>query len=136
MKPFVWDDNKFDVGIERFNIQHKQLLTALNDINKAMEDKRDKLALAQIINNLRKYVEEHLKEEEALLYQSGYPHYEAHVLQHKIFTKKLNQICEDFNADKQMLHFDIAIFLKNWIEKHIVGVDKKYTEFLNSKGIY
>ena len=46
------------------------------------------------------------------------------------------QICEDFNSDKFLLHFELAVFLKNWIVNHIMMVDRKYTDFLNSKGIY
>ena len=129
-------DKKYDVGVKLFDEQHKQLLTALNDIYKAMQNKDDKLALAQIINNLKQYAQEHLSIEEACLLENSYPEYEEHVKQHKIFKEKLAGFCEDFNSDKFLLHFELAVFLKNWIVNHIMMVDRKYTDFLNSKGIY
>ena len=135
MNNFDWD-KKYDVGVKLFDEQHKQLLTALNDIYKAMQNKDDKLALAQIINNLRQYAQEHLSVEEACLLKNSYPEYEEHVKQHKIFKEKLAGFCEDFNSDKFLLHFELAVFLKNWILNHIMLVDRKYTDFLNSKGIY
>ena len=135
MNNFDWD-KKYDVGVKLFDEQHKQLLTVLNDIYKAMHNKDDKLALAQIINNLRQYAQEHLSVEEACLLENSYPEYEEHVKQHKIFKEKLAGFCEDFNSDKFLLHFELAVFLKNWIVNHIMMVDRKYTDFLNSKGIY
>lgn len=132
---FEWD-KKYDVGIKQFDEQHKQLLTALKDIYKAMQDKRDRLALAQIINNLKQYANEHLSIEEACLLENSYPEYEEHVRQHEIFKEKLEKFCEDFNSDKFLLHFELAVFLKNWIVNHIMLVDRKYTDFLNSKGLY
>ncbi len=77
MNNFDWD-KKYDVGVKLFDEQHKQLLTALNDIYKAMQNKDDKLALAQIINNLRQYAQEHLSVEEACLLENSYPEYEEH----------------------------------------------------------
>ncbi len=132
MKDFSWDKS-YNVGIKKLDEQHKHLIDALKDINKAMEDKRDKLAIAQVINNLRKYAQEHLLEEENFLLDIGYPDYEEHKKQHEIFKDKLAKFCDDFNSDRYLLHFEIAVFLKNWILNHIKVVDKKYADFLNEK---
>lgn len=132
MKDFFWDSS-YNVGVKKFDDQHKHLIEALKDINKAMEDKRDKLAIAQVINNLKKYAQEHLIEEENFLLDIGYPDYESHKQQHEIFKDKLAKFCDDFNSDRYLLHFEIAVFLKNWILNHIKVVDKKYADFLNEK---
>ena len=42
---------EYDVGVQKFNEQHMQLLTALKDIYKAMEDKQDKKALQSVLNH-------------------------------------------------------------------------------------
>lgn len=127
---------EYDVGVQKFNEQHMQLLTALKDIYKAMEDKQDKKALQSVLNNLLKYCREHLAEEEACLLENDYPDFLEHKKQHNFFINKMLQFCEDFKDEKFTLHFDIAMFLKNWIIQHIMVVDKKYTKFLNSKGIH
>lgn len=135
MSSFIWDE-KYDVGIERFNEEHKKLLEILKDIYTAMENKKDKVALAQILNKLLAYSKQHLAEEEACLKENKYPDFLDHQKQHDVFIEKMTQFCEDFKSDKFSLHFEIAIFLKNWITNHIMVVDKEYTEFLNSKGIH
>ncbi len=135
MKSFEWDD-KYDVGVRRFNEQHMQLIKILNEVYVAMNDKQDKLAVAQILNNLLAYSKQHLVEEEACLKENKYPDYINHKNLHENFINKLTQFCNDFRSDKFSLHFEIAVFLKNWITNHIMIVDKEYTDFLHSKGIY
>lgn len=135
MKYFEWE-SKYDVGVEKFNNQHKHLLDVLKNVYKAMENKEDKAALAEIISELIKYTKEHFADEEALLLSSGYPDIEAHKSRHQYFIDKTRDFVRDFRSDKQMLHFEIAVFLKNWILQHILDEDKKYGKFLNAKGIF
>ncbi len=135
MTNFKWDDS-LDVGIQKFNEQHKQLFKCLENLYDAMENKNDKLALAQIINDLLRYAKEHLTEEETCLLLYDYPGYDEQRKQHKIFIEKMTQFANDFNEDKKLIHVEMAIFIKNWIINHVKGIDKKYTEFLNSKGVY
>lgn len=135
MKYFEWE-KKYDVGIKKFNDQHKHLLEVLKDVYKAMDDKWDREALSKIINELIKYTQEHFLEEEICLQNNSYPDFDEHKKQHESFTKKMEHFTEQFNSDKQLLHFEIAIFLKNWILQHILEEDKKYGEFLNKKGVY
>lgn len=135
MQNFNWIP-EYDVGVQKFNEQHLQLLTALKDIYKAMENQKDRKALQTVLNNLLKYCKEHLAEEEACLQQHGYPDFAEHKKQHNFFINKMIQFCEDFKDEKFTLHFDIAVFIKNWIIQHIMVIDKQYTKFLNSKGIY
>lgn len=134
MVSFKWHKD-LDVGVEKFNEQHKQLFDVLARIYEAMDNKQDKLVLAGIINDLLKYSKEHLTAEEMCLLKYNYPDYDSHREQHKYFIKKIEQFAEDFNSGKVMLHCEIAVFIKNWVINHISSVDKKYTEFLNSRGV-
>ncbi len=135
MKTFDWHDS-YDVKVERFNDQHKHLFDIVKDLYVAMEDKEDRLALAHIINNLVKYSKEHFSEEEICLLNNGYPAYEKHRKQHKLFLNKIEQFAADYNSGKYLLHIDILLFLKNWVLQHILIADKEYGDYLNSKGIY
>ena len=126
MKSFDWDD-KYDVGVRRFNEQHMQLLKILNDVYIAMNDKQDKYAIAQILNDLLKYAKEHLTEEEACLKANKYPDFINHKKLHENFINKLTQFCKDFKADKfsnfhcilRLLYFlkiGLLIILWLWIK--------------------
>ena len=135
MSQFVWEE-KYDVGVRLFNEQHKQLLNILRDVYKAMEHKQDKAVITEVINNLIKYAKEHLTQEEACLKENKYPDFENHKKLHEVFISKIVQFYEDLKNDKFTVHFEIAVFIKNWITNHIMVIDKQYTDFLNSKGIH
>ncbi len=100
-----------------------------------MQDKEDRLAMARILARLEKYSKAHLEVEEKCLNENGYPHYETHKQAHQFFLSKLEQFRKDFEADKFTLHFEVAIFLKNWVVNHIMNDDKEYKAFLNEKGV-
>lgn len=135
MKTFDWDES-YDVKVERFNDQHKHLFQIVKDLYVAMENKDDRLALAQIINNLIRYSREHFTEEEVALLNTQYPNYEKHRKQHKAFIDKIEQFAADYNSGQHLLHFDILLFLKNWVLQHILVADKAFGEHLNSNGIF
>ena len=135
MKTFDWDES-YDVKVERFNDQHKHLFQIVKDLYAAMENKDDRLALAQIINNLIRYSREHFTEEEVALLNTQYPTYEKHRKQHKAFIDKIEQFAADYNSGQHLLHFDILLFLKNWVLQHILVADKAFGEHLNSNGIF
>ncbi len=111
MKTFDWEES-YDVKVERFNEQHKHLSETEKDLYIAMENKDDRLALAQIINNLIRYSKEHFTEEELALLNTQYQNYEKHRKQHKLFIEKIEQFAADYNSGQHLLHFDILLFLK------------------------
>lgn len=135
MKTFDWEES-YNVKVERFNEQHRHLFEIVKELYEAMENKDDRLALALIINKLIQYSKEHFSEEEICLLNTQYPNYEKHRKQHKIFIEKIEQFAADYNSGKLLLHFDILLFLKNWVLQHILVADKNYGEYLNSKGIF
>ena len=136
MGVIYWNRMKHDVKVKLLNEQHRKLFDILKELYNAMEDKSNKSALRVILNNLSLYIKQHLEAEEALLQKYAYPDLEEQREQHKLFIKKIEDFKNDFENNKFMLYFEMAIFLKNWIANHIEEIDKKYADFLNAKGIY
>ena len=88
------------------------------------------------INDLITYSKQHLTTEEALLEKYYYPELAEQKEQHKLFIAKIEEFKEDFRKNHFMLHFNMAIFLKTWISNHIEVLDKKYSQFLNDRGVF
>ena len=107
MTGLTWNRIKHDVKVDKMNEQHKVLFNILDALYKAMENKDDRKALVKIINDLITYSKQHLTE-----------------------------FKEDFRNNHFMLHFNMAIFLKTWISNHIEVLDKKYSQFLNDRGVF
>ena len=71
-----------------------------------------------------------------LLEKYDYPELAEQKEQHKLFIAKIEEFKEDFRNNHFMLHFNMAIFLKTWISNHIEVLDKKYSQFLNDRGVF
>jgi hemerythrin len=131
---FVWTD-KYSVGVQRLDDQHKQLLEMVGTLYDAMKAGRGNEVLGTVFGNLMTYVRTHFAEEEKLLQESGYPGFPEHKLLHEQFTKQALDLTEQFKTGKGSLTVHLASFLKEWIVAHIQGTDQKYMPYLAEKGI-
>lgn len=134
MSLIQWND-RLSVGIVAIDEQHKQLIKIINELNDAMKQGKGKSVLSKIIDGLIRYTETHFKLEERYFEQLGYPDAANHKREHIAFTKKVTEFKEGFDKGKITLSVEIMIFLSNWLQNHIEGVDKKYGAFFNAKGI-
>jgi len=50
-------------------------------------------------------------------------------------TAKVIALQNDYQAGKTSLTIEVFKFLTDWLNKHILETDKKYSAYLNSKGI-
>jgi hemerythrin-like metal-binding protein len=64
-----------------------------------------------------------------------YPDLTNHKAEHDRFTKTVLDFQSKFHANEIGLTIEVMDFLKDWLSKHILGVDKKYAPFLNAKGV-
>ena len=50
-------------------------------------------------------------------------------------TAKVVALQNDYDAGKASLTIEVSKFLNDWLNKHIKETDKKYSEYMNSKGV-
>ncbi len=78
----------------------------------------------------------HFKTEEDLFSQYGYPSHQNHKKEHDHFTDQVITFQKEFEMGVQTIGFELLDFLKNWLVKHILISDKKYSKFFNDKKIF
>jgi methyl-accepting chemotaxis protein/hemerythrin len=129
-----WTD-ELSVGVRLIDEQHKVLLGLINELNAAMRARKSDAVMADIVARLKEYTVKHFGQEEEFFDRYGYPD----TRQHKEIHAKLVQQVLDFEAalksGKAKVTMDFMRFLKDWLVGHIMGTDKKYGPFLNSKGL-
>lgn len=54
---------------------------------------------------------------------------------HDDLTRKALELKAAFDSGKPALTIDVMNFLKDWLNGHILQVDKKFGPFLKSKGV-
>jgi hemerythrin-like metal-binding protein len=132
---FPWNDS-YSVKIGVIDMQHKNLVGFINDLHRAMMEGRGKEELGNILSNLIKYTQAHFKTEEYFLESHRYPDYATHKTEHDRLTKTVVDFHTKFQRSEVGLTIELMGFLKDWLGKHIMGSDKKYGPFLNSKGVH
>lgn len=100
-----------------------------------MKAGKGKEVLGNILNELVKYTSFHFGHEEKLFDTHKYPGSIIHKKQHKELVEQVLAYKDSYDKGNTIMTMDIMNFLKDWLVQHIAGSDKKYTVFLNSKGV-
>lgn len=130
---FNWED-KYSVGVRELDSQHKQLINILNELYDAMQTASND-RMGKIINELASYTRIHFSAEEKYLEKYNYAALASQKKEHEQFIAKVEAFKQDFTAGKLTLSLNVASFVKDWLSHHILGSDKQYGPFLNSKGV-
>lgn len=134
MALMTWKE-EYSVKISQIDQQHKKLVQLINQLNEAMSQGKAKEVLGKILNDLIAYCASHFKLEEELMQAQGYPDFTEHKEKHDKMTAKVLSLKKEVDAGKKMISLEVMKFLEQWLDKHILGTDKKYGPFLNAKGI-
>jgi hemerythrin len=135
MGKFVEWSNELSVGIEEIDAQHQVLVDLLNQVHEAIQQRQGIEVARDIIQRLDEYTRVHFAVEESLMRILHYPEYERHREEHDRLIEQLNGFHDKLDAGKGSLNFELAHFLKSWLTKHIMEVDKRYVSHFLAQGI-
>jgi hemerythrin len=137
-KRFVWTQ-EYSVNVAEIDEQHKEFIRICNSLLDLVESDSftEEEALVRV-GELGSYAFYHLSAEEEDFLITKYPDAQEHIIIHNIFREKAkdfdNQI-RDKNKDKKIVLKEIAEFTGEWLMKHILIMDKKYTKCFNEYGL-
>ncbi len=133
MELIKWDES---LSVQNYTIdkQHSKLVSLINQLHSAMSERKASEVIDNVLDELVKYVDYHFSYEEKLLKKHNYPQLPEQEKEHRAFVKKLEQFVDKPNAGKALISIQVIRFLQEWIVNHIKGIDKKYSDFLISKG--
>ena len=131
---FQWED-KYSVGIQSIDNQHKEIFMLLNKLLEAMKMGHANDVTIQIIQELERYAVIHFQKEEYFFQRFNYQGSAEHITEHQNFIKKIAVLKSEINSGKMILTIELLNFLKDWIDHHILVVDKKYSECFRQNGL-
>lgn len=131
----TWND-PHSVRIEIFDRQHQQIIDCVNELAQAMTDGVDGTRLTGILRKLTSLAREHFSDEEEAMARTGYPDLEIHRLVHRLLGENLAFCVERLEKKELLLNEALLDFIKNWLDRHIIGMDKRYSDYLNERGIF
>jgi len=125
----------YSVNISQIDSQHKKLVDIINDLHDSMKAGKSKEILGKILDELINYTANHFKTEEELFDRYGYPDKNTHKRQHSDLVDQVLKFKSNYESGKSVLSIDLMNFLKDWLVQHMTGSDKKYSSYLNGKGV-
>lgn len=135
MPLFIWNE-KYSVNISSIDEQHKTLVEIINEFHEKMSVEKNRAVIGEVLEKLISYTNYHFKFEEQLFSENGYLESAIHKATHSRLIEHVSNIKHDFDNGKDVITFELMDFLKDWLGDHMLNTDKKYSQFLNSKGIY
>jgi len=131
---YNWDE-KYSVGIQSIDDQHKELFELLDSLLEAMIHGQGSTATAWIILKLDYFASVHFQKEEFFFQRFNYPDAEKHIMEHNYFLEKISSLKYELKSGNANLALKLFHLLKDWIERHILIVDKQYSECFLKNGL-
>lgn len=104
--------------------QHQRLFELLDELESGLD-------LQRALQFLRHYAEEHFALEEAYMEAVKFPGRDAHVRAHDKFREQFREL-EPTTGEEDEERQIIAMFLREWLSRHIYGTDKILEAFILS----
>ena len=103
--------------------QHQVLFEVIDQIAEASPPEN-------ILPKLRYYAENHFAIEEEYMRKLQYPHRKAHIRAHDQFRKELKSMVEGSGGYDHNFSKLLSMFLSEWLQRHVFGIDKKLERFI------
>lgn len=130
----LWSE-ALELGIPSIDAQHHWLVNTTNTLHDELEKSApDTQIIGRTLEILVNYTMNHFILEEDLFLRLGYPESAAHREEHNAFTAKIMQLLLKFE-DGENVGLDTLDLLKDWLQHHILKVDKAYVPFLLQHGV-
>ncbi len=129
-----WTD-ELSVGIQEIDEQHKILVGLLNRLYESIILRTDSEEAANVLKELSQYTIVHFAVEESLMRILGYDDYEEHKKHHEELTQQVVDLSNRVSSGKLSSSMELLNFLKNWLTKHILIEDKRYSSHFLECGV-
>lgn len=132
---FIRWKEEYSVQVEEIDEQHKKLFSIINRLADAMKIGKGRDVLDAVLTELVAYTEYHFNTEERLFEKHGYPEHEDHKQMHDDLVNKAQDLKAAFDSGNTKISVDVMLLLSNWLNNHILEVDKRYGPYLKGKGV-
>lgn len=126
--------NKFSVGNESLDTDHKILMDLINQLHDAYAGNRELETLEIVFDVLMDYIDRHFVREETMMAEHGYPSIVAHHESHERLKRDVMALHHRYLAQRNPEFIvELLAFLTDWWSSHILEEDMDYKPFLIRK---
>lgn len=127
---------RFSVGNATIDEQHQELFSLINRSYETIggDPISEYEALWTILSKLIDYTRFHFSEEEGMMERAGFPQLAEHREQHRALIQKTEEMLNALeNGEAGIGAEKLCQFIKEWIEQHVLTVDRSYMSYLATK---
>jgi len=129
----AWSDY-LSVGVPEMDEEHRQFISRVNDLNKAIIESEDKKTVERTMDVMLMEAAHHFWHEQELLARWNYPETAAHTAKHAELTAQFERVMKEFaESDISFVWAFKGLHLKQLLVEHLVKEDMKYRDFLRAK---
>ena len=132
MALITWTEDKFGVGVDFADDQHKVLFDLLNTLHESAAGS-DRAKTGNDLDALIAYVVDHFSNEEKEMREKGYEDYEKHKALHDDLVGKCADVQKRFHAGEDLALQETTQLIKGWLDGHIPTHDRAYVPCLNGE---
>ncbi|MDH3349150.1 MAG: bacteriohemerythrin [Desulfobulbaceae bacterium] len=132
---FEWRE-EYNVNIKEMDEHHRKFFSMANLLHGAILDDKKTTIHQDLMDFLVDYSAMHFDMEEGLMKKYGYPEFDLHKIKHQRFADEAREIEKKLRNGEMEIDMRIVNFLTDWIINHILIEDRKYTQYLNEKGVF
>ncbi len=126
---FEWRD-KYSVGHHEIDRQHRKLVEILNMLHENMAAGSPPEGLMAVLERLIRYASEHFTYEESVMERCKYPDLAEHRRKHLAIISQVRNFQIAAKQGKATVPLKLMTFLKDWLDKHILDTDMKYSSYV------
>ena len=126
--------DSYSVYITSRDTEHKGIFSYINKIHQMIKENRSVKDLADVFKKLGDFTADHFAKEEEMMKSKNYPELDAQIVAHKKLLERVGAISAKLKAGEEVNMIETLVFLKEWLQSHILKMDKKYGEFFKQKG--
>ena len=131
---YLWDSS-LESGYEGVDNQHKQLVTAVNNLMEASLSGKSDRAVLETLEFLTSYAVKHFADEENLQIQYHYPDFLNHKRIHDEFKAVVGDLVQRVGKEgpTEELIEEVSSIVGAWLLNHIKGDDFRMAAFVKAE---
>jgi hemerythrin len=129
MDRLTWNP-EWETGYALVDEQHRPLLAEFDEFLDAIEQRVHGQHVANLLEFLVEFLEEHCEEEEIQMRATHYPRLAQHMAFHAHMRATASRLGKAAHQDPEALAEEVTAFLHEWVEHHIKVEDKLMAQHL------
>ncbi len=124
MTLIAWRD-EFSVGVDAVDHEHREMITLINELDKAMQDDASQIAVVQALGEIYTRISAHFALEEKTMRDARYTHLAEHKQDHEQLLDELLDVIDSVDEEGRYDRADLSRSLDLWFSDHFRTHDAK-----------